>query len=325
MLNLGRVDRLAAILEVPLRQLKANLADREQYFDELLLIDPAKPHKRRTVLDVRRPFRTYQERLHKKLLLPRLEASPHSHGGVRGRSVKTNALPHVGSRWILKADISNFYPSISHRRVYNLFTKTLGCSPDVARICTQLCTYDYHLALGLVTSPILADQMLQTADRRIAAACKKADVVYTRYVDDITLSADFPIHDSGFPASIASILKEHGFTANDDKWESGAADEGVTVTGVEVRRRSLRVPRDYLDDVERQVEEAEKLSVGVEIEGPYATKAMLKGRIGFACWINSNDGSDLRKRIEAIDWAAAMDNAQRLGLVIAKKKLVRKH
>ena len=59
-----------------------------------------------------------------------------------------------------------------------------------------------------------ADQILKRVDRRIGAACKKADLVYTRYVDDITISGSFDLSQSGVPALIERILEQDGFKAN---------------------------------------------------------------------------------------------------------------
>ncbi|MDP1798771.1 MAG: hypothetical protein Q8K78_14855, partial [Planctomycetaceae bacterium] len=170
MLNIRRLTHLAQSLGVDQAKLDEVLVDLDQHYEQLILIDPARPEKIRRVVNVRKPLRTLQERIYKRLLLKKLLPSPQSHGGVNGRSIKTNALVHADSQYVLKTDISDFYPSIHFRRVYRLFVETFGCSPDVARVCTALTTHRHHLALGIVTSPILADQMLRKADTRIAAA-----------------------------------------------------------------------------------------------------------------------------------------------------------
>ena len=98
---------------------------------------------------------------------PSCSVSDFSHGGVRGRHIKTNVEPHLKSTFVFTTDISNFYPTISHNRVYRLFSRDFCCSPDVAESAPRLCTYKHHLALGLITSPILADQVIAPIDARI--------------------------------------------------------------------------------------------------------------------------------------------------------------
>ena len=124
--------------------------------------------------------------------------SEFSHGGVRGRHIKTNVEQHIESTFVFTADVSNFYPTISHKRVYRLFVEDFACSPDVAHICTKLCTYKHRLALGLITSPMLADQVMRRIDARIGGLCRNAGLVYTRYVDDLTISGPFDLKESGF-------------------------------------------------------------------------------------------------------------------------------
>ncbi len=322
MLNIGRTELLARMLETPTRRLQTILDKSENCYQQFELIDPTRPDKRRSVLDVRGPVRQLQERFLRKVLSLRLVPATCSHGGVRGRSVKSNASVHRDSKFVLKADISNFYPSISHKRVYNLFTGRFRCAPDVARICTRLCTYDYHLALGLLTSPMIADQVLHTVDVRIASACMSAGLQYTRFVDDITLSGPFDFGDSGFAQTLASILSDHGFVANSQKWWHGPTDAGVTITGVRVRKSRVGLTTDYVNLIEDQIEGIRALAEGTATEQYFVTRSQLMGRVAFARWIDRHRGERLRNRVRALNWTAAEANAIRLGLAIARKRLV---
>jgi hypothetical protein len=83
-----------------------------RYCEELLLLNPGKPDKKRTVLSVQGKLRTAQYRLLHRALLPSLLPSECSHGGVRRRSIKTNFQVHAHSNFAFATDISNFYPSI---------------------------------------------------------------------------------------------------------------------------------------------------------------------------------------------------------------------
>ena len=222
----------------------------------------------------------------RQVLLPKLPVSEFSHGGVRGRHIKTNVEQHMESTFVFTADISNFYPSISHNRVYRLFAEDFACSPDVARICTKLCTYKHRLALGLITSPILADQVMRPIDARIGGLCRKAGLVYTRYVDDLTISGPFDLEESGFAALVQRILTEHGFKANPLKNCFGRLADGVPITKIRVNRGHLDVRREYLDELERQIADASALATGGEFHGPYFTDAQIWGRVQFVCWIN---------------------------------------
>jgi hypothetical protein len=258
------------------------------------------------------------------ILLPALSPSQFSHGGVRGRHIKTNIGPHLDSTFVFTTDISNFYPSISHYRVYRLFCKTFQCSPDVARICTKLCTHDHHLALGLITSPILADQMMDRVDQRIGGACQKAGLVYTRYVDDLTISGPNDLAKSGFPDLAQRILEQNGFLVKADKTLFGRLAEGTPITKIRVNRGHPDVGKDYLAELQRQLVDAKSLASGGPFDGPYFTNGQIRGRIEFVCWVNPGRRRMLLPAFRAIAWNKVRDEAAKRRLIVSKKHLSRR-
>ena len=322
MLSIHKTHHLARALNTSVRELSKVLDTAESYYQELLLVDPAKPHKRRIVIDVRGNLRRCQMRLYRRVLLPKLIPTIHSHGGVRGRSIRTNVEPHLHSRFVFKTDISDFYPSVHYKRVYRLFVGALGCSPDVARLCTRLCTYRHHLALGLITSPILADQVLQRVDRRIGAACAKAGLVYTRYVDDMTISGPFDLEQSGFSQLVEGILRDDGFAANPAKRLFGRLEDGTAITNLRIVRGHLDVRREYAEELQRQLDDAARLARGEEPQGRYYTPTQILGRVRFVCWVNPRRRERLMRKYRSIRWELVKERAEELGLQVKTKKLV---
>ena len=324
MLRIRAVEHLAGALSTSIEQLQRVLAKPDLYYEELVLIDPAKPGKRRTVVDVRGDMRIFQSRLYRRLLLPKCTPSAYSHGGVPHRSIKTNVGPHLQSGFVFKADISNFYPSIHFRRVYKLFAEQFECSPDVARLCTRLCTYRYHLALGLITSPILANQVLRRVDRRIAGACHKVGLIYTRYVDDIAISGPFDLATSKVPELIEGILAKDGFQTNPSKHNFGRLDGHTSITSVRPKDGHYDVTTEYAVELDRQIADAANLARGDEFHGPYFTRSQILGRVRFACWVNPRRRRRLIRKFRAIDWHKVKAEAQNRGLIQSKKVLRKK-
>jgi hypothetical protein len=325
MLFINYDKSLATKLGVTREQLERILENAEDYYEQLTLHDPAKPDKPRNVVDVSGILRTLQSRFYRRLLLPRLPVSPFSHGGVCGRNIKTNFVPHANSAFVFKADISNFYPSIHRVRVYRLFVEQFRCVPNVARLCTKLCTYDNHLALGLVTSPILADQVLNPIDVRIDGACRKVGLVYTRFVDDITISGPYDLKKSGVPRLVGDILRENGFRIHPEKRQFGKLVDGMAVTGIRLnQRKHLDVQHEYADELERQLAAANSLERGERIERPYYTKAQISGRVHFVRWVNPDRGAKLLRQYRSIRWSAVEAAAKAQGLVVFKKQVTKR-
>lgn len=320
-LHIRQVRHLACSLGLSTERLKEVVGTAREHYEELLLTDPRHPNKTRIVVNVRAPLRDLQRRLYKTVLLPKLVPSPQSHGGVRNRDILTNVAPHLESRHILKVDISDFYPSVHYTRVYRLFAESLECSPDVSRILTRLCTYKYHLALGLITSPILADQILKRVDRRIDGACRREGLEYTRFVDDVAVSGSFRFEGGRVLGIIESILREDGFKANPGKSAFGPLDGTIPITGVAVRDGKIDATRGYVAELDRQLADLESLSRGAEFDGPYYTKDQVLGRIRFVCRLNPARKRDLVQKFRRVHWPAAANEAAARNLVIARARL----
>ncbi len=322
MLRIRRVAHLLESLATTEADVARVIESASDYYEELLLCDPQKPDKRRIVLNVKGEMRRLQHRMYRRVLLPKLKPSEYSHGGVRGRSIKTNAEPHLRSQFLYKTDISDFYPSIHRKRVYRLFTETLECSPDVARICTQICTYRHQLALGLITSPVLADLIMRTVDRRIGSACEKMGLTYTRYVDDISVSGPFNLEKkrSGVPQLVQNILAAHGFEENLGKRAFGRFQD-VTVTGLRELDGHLDVRREYVDELVRLLTDAASLARDEEFDGPYCAPNQILGRVRFVCWVNARRRPELIRRYRSIKWALVESNALKRGYIANVTKL----
>jgi RNA-directed DNA polymerase len=322
MFPIYRATELADYLSTTVAEIETILSEPELYYEELVLIDPRKSDREpRPVLSAKKPLSTLQSRFYNRILLPALSPSLHSHGGTKGRSIKTNAQPHLKSDFVLKTDISNFYPSIHDRRVYRFFRDRLGCPAAVAEICCRLCTHKHELSLGLCTSPILADQLLTTVDHRISAACQKLGLVYTRYVDDITISGSFNLKGSGVQRLVARILNNHGFAAKKSKTDAKPNGK-ITITGVRVKRGKLDVDKLYADELERQIADAKSLADDGTFAGPYYTRRQILGRIQFVGWVNPGRERMLRYAFNRVSWMRAKENAISRGYRKTIKRVV---
>src|SRR5262249_20100449 len=99
---------------------------------------PKRQGGERLIMAPKRELKTIQRQL-VALLLSRLPASPHAHGFVRGRSIRSNAEPHRGKRVLVRLDLADFFPSVHVGRVRGLLL-ALGYSYPVAQTLAVLMT-----------------------------------------------------------------------------------------------------------------------------------------------------------------------------------------
>lgn len=188
-------------------------------------------------------------------LLNRFEFPPSIQGGIKGRSLLTNAKPHVKRINVGHFDIKNFFPSVQPSKIYNTLDK-LGCSPNVAHILARLVTADRHLPQGFRTSPKIAALVLLNSDKRLAGFLKKYGMRHTIWVDNLTISGSYPI--KKLSSGIKNILQKEGFEVH--KEEVIYADKRQLVTGVVVNTKPS-VRKEKRQEVERIIFNCEKLGV----------------------------------------------------------------
>ncbi len=121
-------------------------------------------------------------------ILDKLNSSPFSTGFERGQSIRDNANPHVGSNFVLNIDLENFFPSISSDKIYTVFN-SLGYNNYISSALTKICCFEKRLPQGSPASPKLANLVCMRLDHRIHGYAGRRGIIFTRYADDITLSA----------------------------------------------------------------------------------------------------------------------------------------
>jgi RNA-directed DNA polymerase len=188
-----------------------------------------------------------------RLLVSKLPRSQHAHGFIRGRSVATNATPHVGKAVVLHFDIKDCFPTIHFGRVRGLLI-ALGYSYPVAATLAVLMTEAprqpvaaegrlYHVPTGprvcvqgAPTSPGLCNAILLRLDRRLAGLAAKHGFSYTRYADDLTFSGNGTAKIAKLMKLVPEIVAAEGFAVNSGKTRILRAGQRQAVTGVVVNK-----------------------------------------------------------------------------------------
>lgn len=157
-------------------------------------------------------------------------------GFIKGENYLNFLLPHVGKKYYLRIDISDFFGTITSDMIRNSFQEFfLDSESKMLEKFISLCTYDGHLPQGAVTSPAISNVVFRRLDQRILKYCQSFDVqyknggrrlesiCYTRYADDLLFSSqclDFS-KELFFHGMIRGILKSAGFQTNQSKLKYG--------------------------------------------------------------------------------------------------------
>lgn len=194
-----------------------------------------------------------------ELLASWYSPSTHVHGYAAGRSIQTNARPHIRQQWVLKVDLKDFFPTINFGRVRGLFlAHPFEFGADAATLLAQICCHRKALPQGAPTSPIISNLICRSMDKQLAELARRERCYFTRYADDLTFSTDR----TAFPATLAflegtkaevgseleTIITSNGFLINQNKTRLVRRWQRQRVTGLVVNR-TVNVPRAYIRDI----------------------------------------------------------------------------
>ena len=182
--DVGTIDELAQLLKVTTGEISYALPRLRSFYRRQ---DKVKPNGDiRTLWKPQGTLRKLQDAI-KNEVLAKVKFPSWVQGGVMGRSVRTNAVHHVGRPFLSTMDIHACFPSINPHKVRRVFDD-LFFSGDALGVITKLTTWEYQLPQGAPTSPAIANLALASLDRRQIGLAKQHQLTYTRYVDDMGCS-----------------------------------------------------------------------------------------------------------------------------------------
>ena len=143
-----------------------------------------------------------------------VEMPQYVYGGVQRKNNVSNARFHQGNKYIFTTDLKSFFPSISHKQVFQMFLRE-GCTPAIARILTKLTTHKYQVPQGIPTSTLIANLVFKPIGLEIEQLAKEHHIKFSMFVDDITLSSK-----SDFKKLIPNILSIIPKIRKQSQWQS---------------------------------------------------------------------------------------------------------
>lgn len=274
--------------------------------------------------------RVQRELVHR--LLSTIPVHPAAHGFVAGRSVLTHARRHLGAERVLTVDLQDFFASVSRRRVAGIL-QSAGYPEQVAHTLTGLCCTQTpnhvlrrmppggsadarqalqgrlrmpHLPQGAPTSPLLANLVCFSLDRRLAGLGRAVQATYTRYADDLTFSggAEFRLASAdAVLRGIRRVVTDESFVVNPAKTRVQSRSERQIVTGVVVNERPNVTRRQY-DQLRAVLHEARTRGpAAANREGHPDFRAHLTGRVEWVTSLNHGRGRRLLDDLAAVDWS----------------------
>ena len=185
-----------------------------------------------------------------KNILNNIKISPYATAYVKGKNLKDNAKPHTNHKYLLKMDITDFFGSITYLQVLSTAFNRKRFPTQIGAMLSSLCCLNDVLPQGAPTSPALSNIVMKNFDDIIGAWCKKRNITYTRYCDDLTFSANSPLYNAYI--KVKNMLEERGFELNEEKTKFITNSSSQRVTGLTVNEK-VSIPKEYKRQLRQEV------------------------------------------------------------------------
>ncbi|HLM83731.1 MAG TPA: reverse transcriptase family protein [Candidatus Bathyarchaeia archaeon] len=207
------------------------------------------------------------------------------HGGVKGKSIITNAKIHCNQQYVLALDIKDFFPSVKVKRIEKSFSENFKFSTQLLKWMVRIVSFKYCLPQGAPTSPFVANLAVQKMDSRIYSLCQKSGVTYSRYFDDITISGGDEAKNIFRSQKIQKIISNEGFKTSHKKTRLQHRSAKQRVTGLIVND-GLAIDENTIDEIKESIKNREFLTSVKELES-------LRGKISFVKSVDRKKGNEL--------------------------------
>ena len=190
------------------------------------------------------------------------------------RSYVHNASLHQNARVLIRMDISNFYPSLSESIIFDVWKRFFNFPNGVAHLLTQLTTYQGFLPQGASTSPGLGNLVFWEREHELVSRLRKQGFVYSRYVDDVSISTKKFIEISDLApifSSVFGMFKSRGVKPNRNKIEISTSGHPMIVHNLNVNGTILTMSKKQRRKIGTTVKRCEEKAKESRLTEDYET------------------------------------------------------
>ena len=132
----------------------------------------------------------------------------------KGASIRKNAEKHVNSNFTLRLDFNDFFPSFTASSINKYLhainvEKGIGLSSEDITFVCNITTRNKRLTVGAPSSPMITNVMMYDFDVMLTNMASDRELIYSRYADDIFISASKPNVLDGVAEKIEEIARNY--------------------------------------------------------------------------------------------------------------------
>lgn len=244
--KISSIKSLSLALEIPEDVLIKNSEHADKlYIQNTPIIKPN--GKERITFSVRHPLKPIHEKI-KTNIFHNVRYPSYLQGAIKSdetsRDYIYDVLIHAENNFFITEDISNFSPSITYEKVYEMWLHFFNFSKSVSELLAKLTTHNGVVPQGSKTSSYIANLIFWQNEGFFVKQLQEQGIAYTRFVDDITLSSKHFISDTEKSLIIKGLygmMLSVGVKPNRKKHFIGSCKNNVQIHNINVggKRPSL--------------------------------------------------------------------------------------
>lgn len=226
------------------------------------------------------------------------------YSGEIGKYYLDNGKEHLYNPYVLTIDIKKFYENCHRNNVYLFFVNKMKTSPDVAKILTDITTFNKKIPTGSPTSQLIAYHAYEDMFNEINNLAKSHDCKFTLYVDDMTFSSSKPFNPKKLTYEIKTILHKYKHHLSNKKVKYYSRNMAKDITGLIItKNNSLAIPNRLQKNIYKKFLKIKRC----ENQTIYDKKTIhsintLKGQLQAAKNINPNVFPEITRIVKSIQY-----------------------
>lgn len=259
----------------------------------------------RETWDAKTPLKSIQDRINKRIFR-KVKFPTYLQGGVydpdpaRKRDDVRNASLHTSAKTVINEDIGKFFPTIQAKTTLQVWKHFFQFPHDVSDLLTRLTTFQGCLPQGASTSTPMANLIFFDREPELVKGLRARGLKYSRFIDDITVSADrhlSPTEKQFAISSVIAMFRSVGCRPNRKKHSISHSSERLRVHNVTVNSRHPTVPKSYRRTLRARVHRLTDLKDTLAEEEFEKEYRSLSGRISRVQRMHPREGIKLRGQL----------------------------
>lgn len=229
-------------------------------------------------------------------------------GGIRDiknqRGYIQNASKHSKNKILIKEDIADFFPSIRATQVFELWKDFFGFPENIAKLLTDLTTYHGFVPQGAKTSSYIANLIFWKDEPALDSWLESKGLLYTRLVDDITVSTDKRLtkaEKQEITEAIYQMMFDNGFIPKRNKRRVMSSGTRMSIHNLNINSGTPTLSKKERSKIRSAVKECETLARSGTDSEEYEEKFVkVQGRVSVLERLHPSQAKKLNERLDLI-------------------------